>query len=94
MKAPNCLDVNVCTICILSTGRSRVQRNERNKDSEEIVGGSATWKVEQEVIANLEKYFVTVVQWANKEELARVLQHCNREHVAILQSVMEGHKSS
>jgi hypothetical protein len=72
-----------------------VQRNRHNRDYEEkIVSGSATLEVEQGVIANLEKYFVAVVQWANGEELAQVLQHCNTEHVAILQSVMEGQKSS
>jgi hypothetical protein len=71
-----------------------VQRTGYNKDSKEIVSGSATCEVEQEVIANLEKYFVAVVQQADGEELARLLQHCNREHVAILQSVMEGQKSS
>lgn len=58
------------------------------------MSGSATLEVEQEVVANLEKYFVAVVQLADGEELARVLQHCNTEHVAILQSVMEGQKSS
>jgi hypothetical protein len=69
--------------------------NGRNRDYEEkIVSGSATLEMEQEVIANLEKYFVTVVQRADGKELARVLQHCNTEHVAILQSVMEGQKSS
>jgi hypothetical protein len=71
-----------------------VQRNGYNKDSKEIVSGSATLEVEQEVIANLEKYFVAVVQRADGEELARLLQHCNREHIAILQSVMEGQKSN
>lgn len=53
---------------------------------------SATLEVEQEVIANLEKYFVAVVQLADGEEVARVLQDCNKEHVAILQSIMEGKK--
>jgi hypothetical protein len=72
-----------------------VQRNGCNKDSDEnTVSGSATWEVEQEVIGNLEKYFVAVVQWADGEQLACVLQHCNTEHVAILRSVMEGQRSS
>lgn len=76
-------------------GGSKVQRNGHNRDYEEKnVSGSATLEVAQEVIANLEKYFVAVVQWADGEELARVLQHCNKEHVAILQSVMEGQKSN
>jgi hypothetical protein len=87
--------VNVFTKSVVSTGRNTAQRNGCNKDYEEkIMSGSATLEVEQEVVANLEKYFVAVVQLADGEELARVLQHCNTEHVAILQSVMEGQKSS
>jgi hypothetical protein len=87
--------VNVSTKPVVSTGRSTVQRNGSDRDDgEKIVSGSATSELEQEVIASLEKYFVVVVQRADGEELARVLQHCNSEHVAILQSVMEGQKSS
>jgi hypothetical protein len=54
----------------------------------------ATWEVQQEVIGILEKYFVAVVQFADGGALASVLQHCKKEHVAILQSVMEGQKST
>ncbi|PNF41689.1 hypothetical protein B7P43_G03437 [Cryptotermes secundus] len=82
------------TILTFLQGRSTAQRNECNKEYEENVTGSATLEVEQEVIANLEKYFVAVVQLADGEEVAHVLQHCNPEHVAILQSIMEGKKSS
>lgn len=88
------MDVSDFTKSVVSTGRSTAQRNECNKEYEENVTGSATLEVEQEVIANLEKYFVAVVQLADGEEVARVLQHCNPEHVAILQSIMEGKKSS
>jgi hypothetical protein len=71
-----------------------VERNRYNEDGEEkVVSRFSKWEVQQEVIGNLEKYFVAIVQWADGE-LVRVLQHCNEEHVAILQSVMEAHKST
>ncbi|XP_021929302.1 uncharacterized protein LOC110834446 isoform X2 [Zootermopsis nevadensis] len=75
-------------------GRSTLERNRCNRDGgENLRNVFATWEVQQEVIGVLEKYFVAVVQRADGGALASVLQHCNKEHVAILQSVMEGQKS-
>lgn len=72
-----------------------MERNVYNSDGEKkIVSGSVPSEVLQEVIADLEKYFVAVVQCADGEALANLLQHCNKERVAILQSVMEGQKSA
>jgi hypothetical protein len=72
-----------------------MERSRYNSDGEKkIVSGSVPSEVLQEVITDLEKYFVTVVQCADGEALANLLQHCNKEHVAILQSVMEGQKSA
>lgn len=71
-----------------------MERNRCNRDGgENLRNVFATWEVQQEVIGVLEKYFVAVVQRADGGALASVLQHCNKEHVAILQSVMEGQKS-
>lgn len=84
----------IFTKSVVSTGITTAQRNEYNKDYEENMTESATLEVEQEVIANLEKYFVAVVQLADGEEVARVLQDCDTEHVAILQSIMEGQKAT
>jgi hypothetical protein len=72
-----------------------VERIGYNSNGEKkIVSRSVPSEVLQEVIADLEKYFVAVVQCADGEALANLLQHCNKEHVAILQSVMEGQKSA
>jgi hypothetical protein len=72
-----------------------MERNRYNSEGEKtIVSGSVPSEVQQEVIADLEKYFVTVVRYADGGALANLLQHCNKEHVAILQSVMEGQKSA
>lgn len=72
-----------------------MERNGCNSDGEKkIVRGTIPVEVQQLVIADLEKYFVAVVQCADAGTLASVLQHCNKEHVAILQSVMEGQKSA
>ena len=72
-----------------------MERNGYNSDGEKKTeSGSVPSEVLQEVIADLEKYFVGVVQFADGEALANLLQHCNKEHVAILQSVMEGQKSA
>jgi len=72
-----------------------MERTGYKSDGEKkFVSGSVPSEVQQEVIADLEKYFVAVVQCADGEALANLLQHCNKEHVAILQSVMEGQKSA
>jgi hypothetical protein len=72
-----------------------VERNGCNSGEEEKMENVfATWEVPQEVIGTLEKYFVAVVQSADGGALASVLQHCKKEHVAVLQSVMEGQKST
>jgi hypothetical protein len=72
-----------------------VERYGRDSDGEKrILSGSIPFEVQLEVIADLEKYFVAVVQRADGGALASLLQHCNKEHVAILQSVMEGQKSA
>jgi hypothetical protein len=72
-----------------------VERNAYGSDGEtKIVSGSVSLEMQQDVITDLEKYFVAVVQCADGGALASVLEHCNQEHVAILQSVMEGQKST
>jgi len=72
-----------------------MERTGYNSDGgKKIVSGSVPSEVQQQVIADLEKYFVAVVQCADGGALANLLQHCNKEHVAILQSVMEGPKSA
>jgi hypothetical protein len=70
-----------------------MERTGYNSDGEKkIVSGFVPSEVQQEVTADLEKYFVAVVQCADGGALANLLQHCNKEHVTILQSVMEGQK--
>jgi hypothetical protein len=82
-------------IPIVSAGGSTSEAHGSKRDGEEkMSSGFATWEVQQEVIGILEKYFVAVVQWADGGALASVLQHCNKEHVAVLQSVMGGQKST
>jgi len=72
-----------------------MEGNGYNSDGEKKISSrSVPSEVLQEVIADLENYFVAVVQCADGEALANLLQHCNKEHVAILQSVMEGQKSA
>jgi hypothetical protein len=89
------MGMKVLIIPVVFAGRSTLERNGCNKDGEKkLRNGSATCEVQQEVIGVLEKYFVAVVQWADGGALASVLQHCNKEHVAILQLVMEGQKST
>ena len=67
-----------------------VEGNGHNSDGASM---SRVWRMEA-VVFNLEKYFVAVVQCADGRALASLLEHCNQEHVAILQSVMKGQKST
>jgi hypothetical protein len=72
-----------------------MEGTEYNSDEKTtIVSGPVPAEVQLELIADLEKYFVAVVQCADGGALTSLLQHCNKEHVAILQSVMESQKSA
>ncbi|XP_069674693.1 uncharacterized protein [Periplaneta americana] len=76
--------------CFLSVLTLLREKNGLNEEEDNNTSDFASREILQEVINSLEKYFEDVVQYADAEALSRVLQHCNRRHVAILQSVMEG----